>query len=111
MAENNKRSGNQDPRQRTSQGDMNKPQKGPERTPGSPGRSQETSDPNKNRVTPGLDPDRDRQRQNNPNKMDPDPGRMAPDKDRLDDDLDLDIDEEGATTQRTTRPGGPGNSE
>ncbi|HET7502685.1 MAG TPA: hypothetical protein VFK02_16805 [Kofleriaceae bacterium] len=107
MAENKKSSGNQDPRQR-SQGNTNKQkQGGTERTAGSPGRSQETSDPNKDHVAPGMNPHRDRQSQGSPNRMAPDPGRMAPDKDRINDDLDLDLDDEDdRATQRTSRPGG-----
>jgi len=80
MAENNKR-------------DSNKPQKqsGTEKPAGSPDRTRQGANPNKDKMAAEVPPDRNRQGQNSP-------GRPVPDKAQLNDDLDLDLDDEDDRT-------------
>jgi hypothetical protein len=114
MAENIKTPPDQDPRQRTPQGDPNKPQK-----PGSPGPS--VGSPDRNRTgggAPGkpgseMDPDRDMPDRDRVQKPMPGSGKPGADKgaDKKDGDIGADIteldddDDEMPVTQRQGRPG------
>lgn len=104
MAENTKTPPNQDPRQRSSQGDVNKPQK--------PGSGMPGANPDRNRPDqpnrPEMDPDRDRQGVNRP-EIDPDrddrQGGNKPMPGDKDDVVDGDVDDldEDESTQRMDR--------
>jgi hypothetical protein len=112
MAENTKMPPNQDQRQRTPQGDMNKPQK-----PGGAGSGSTVSDPDRgrqgtggpNRPMPDMDQDRSRTERGRPNQdptQEPDKNRVTK-VDNEDEIEDLD-DADTTQTQRQDRGGGGG---
>ena len=110
MAENNKTGQGQDQRQRTAPADIGKPHKpaGTEKPVGNTGSSGNRDvggDPNKNKMSPGIEQDRNRQSQGNQGSQGQgmgNPNKMSPDKDRVAQDVDLD--DEDRATQRTQRP-------